>query len=366
MDEIDWELVGQTLKAGQYNLLLGAGVSLDSFSSDQKRTLPGAGALRDELAAAMPGVRANSSLNRLYRTARQQDRVDELITNRFINCVPGDTVKAITKFKWRRIFTLNIDDALEAAYDLVLNGQKPRPLNFNDPYEELRDRSQVPIIHLHGFSKRSEDGYVFDIKEYSRSIADLNIWAHNLSSFIRSEPFLILGTSLEEPDLTYFLADRFNVPVRSDRAASLFVEPFPDDATATDCAEYKVELNEATALDFLNLLDEKFPDRTTIKEDLLAELSGFDTDKLGIKEIAEFHADFEQVPKAVVLGNSQGTNFALGHRVTWADLKADLDIPRDLTGRLQTSTSSKIPSGFQLIVGPAGSGKTNSFTAASI
>ena len=161
--QMDWDQVGQTLRAGQYNLLLGAGVSRDSLSGNATGELPGAGGLRVELAAAMPGVREGSSLNRLYRSLKKADRVDELITSRFINCVPGDTVKKITEFRWRRIFTLNIDDALENAYLVNPKGQQPQSFNFNDPFEELRDRSQVPIIHLHGFSIRADDGYVFDI-----------------------------------------------------------------------------------------------------------------------------------------------------------------------------------------------------------
>lgn len=116
MNEIDWEFVGQAIRSGQYNLLLGAGVSLDSTSGRPAMCLPGAGALRDELASALPGVRPNSSLSRLYRVANDKNLVDALITKRFINCTPGNTVSAITKFNWRRIFTLNIDDALESAY----------------------------------------------------------------------------------------------------------------------------------------------------------------------------------------------------------------------------------------------------------
>ncbi len=56
-------------------------------------------------------MRAGSSLSRLYRNFTK-DQVDEHITARFGDCKPGPTVKAIPNFRWKRIFTLNVDDAL--------------------------------------------------------------------------------------------------------------------------------------------------------------------------------------------------------------------------------------------------------------
>lgn len=199
---------------------------------------------------------------------------------------------------------------------------------------------------------------MFDIKEYSGSMAENNIWAHNLASLIRSEPFIILGTSLEEPDLAYFLSDRFSVPIRSDRAPSIFVEPFPDEATESDCAEYRVSLFPKTALEFLTYIDERFPDRTSMRDDLLSKFSEIDEDKVDVKFMAEFLADFERVPLARTLGDAKGANFALGHRVAWEDLKVDLDISRDITGRVQTAVKAKQTGMFHIVVGPAGAGKT--------
>lgn len=358
MAEISWDLVGDAVKTGKYNLLLGAGVSLDSISGDKERTCPGAGALRDELQDALPKVRAGSSLNRLYKTMTE-DQITDLITRRFLNCMPGETVKAIASFRWRRIFTLNIDDALERAYELSLvPTQKVKSINYNDPYAEVRDLRILPIIHLHGFSRRAEDGYVFDIKEYMRSISNNNIWAHVLGSIIRTEPFIVLGSSLEEPDLSYFIADRAHLTPRVDRASSILVEPFPDDGTLVDCEEFAMQLYNGTSRDFLNEADTRFPARPSVNDAIEENLG--DASKLDLPPavLAEFHSDFERVPNEMLSGVDGGTNFAYGHQATWLDIQSGRDVSRVETTEFQSRVIKARPEVTHLIDGLAGSGKS--------
>jgi hypothetical protein len=61
-----------------------------------------------------------------------------LVTQQFSSCNPGSTVKRLTDYIWNRIFTFNIDDATEAAYELdsIKPQQKVVPINFNDTYVE--------------------------------------------------------------------------------------------------------------------------------------------------------------------------------------------------------------------------------------
>ena len=113
---VEWEQVGRGISNGSYNLLLGAGISADSVSTSSNLTyqgpLPTAGKFQNDLAAILPGIRSNASINRLFR-ALTDDQIAEHVTARFLDPKPGLTVRAIPKFRWRRIFTLNIDNALE-------------------------------------------------------------------------------------------------------------------------------------------------------------------------------------------------------------------------------------------------------------
>jgi hypothetical protein len=354
----EWELIGAALKAGHYNLLLGAGVSLDSPSGFKGENCLSAGQLQSKLQDALPRVRAGSSLNRLCRTMTETEK-DQLLTQRFRNCQPGPTVQAIANFRWKRIFTLNIDDALEAAYDSQsLPVQRYHPFNFNDPYESLRDLRTTPIIHLHGWAKRHEDGYIFDIKEYMNSIDSHNLWARVLASLIRTEPFIVLGSSLEEPDITYFMADRFNVTPRSDRPPSVLVEPFPDAGTEADCDEYRMTLFHGDALSFLGELDRRFPVRPSVDDAIRDNLGDLADLSIDHKALAEFHSDFEKVPLDGLDGSDGGTNFAYGHQPSWLDIQNGRDIARaeaaGLIAKITKSSNAAIP----LISGGAGAGKT--------
>ncbi|NVN86746.1 MAG: SIR2 family protein [Rhodopseudomonas sp.] len=354
---LPWDKIGDAVKSGRYNLLIGAGASLDSESGYPKVKCPSTFGLMEALQDALPDVRKGSSLNRLYRSMRPS-QVDELITRRFANCIPGDTVNAIARFRWKRIFTLNVDDALEGAYERTsLPVQSHKPINYNQPYESIRDLRILPIVHLHGWSRRSEDSYVFDIKSYMRTVAQNNIWAHVLGDLIRTEPFIVLGTSLEEPDLSFFLSDRANVIARADRPPSLIIEPAPDAGTAQDCKEYDMALYEGTALQFLSEIDSRFPVRPSVTdaiEDNLGDLSKLDVKPI---ELAEFHSDFERVPDHLPSGGDGGTNFAYGHAATWQDIQNDRDLARTQTSDWQSRVLRSTTSTF-IIDGAAGAGKS--------
>lgn len=271
---MDWDKIEHGIRSGGYNLLLGAGVSLDSFSSPnshsyRNKKLPGAGTLTEDILALKPGVKKSSSLQRIFRTLNDAE-IQDHITERFRETVPGETVKLITNFRWKRIFTLNIDDALENAYHSNdASPQKPVIVNYRDPFSEFPNKFDVPVIHLHGLATRPKDGYIFDINTYMKSVSDNNIWCHILGNIIRSEPFIVMGASLDEPDITYFISERDDKSVRIDRPPSILVEPFPDDATEVDCNDFELNLAESTAEIFLKKLDDKFPNRANISDNIV-------------------------------------------------------------------------------------------------
>ncbi len=333
-------------------------MSLDSQSGLPNEKCPAAGGLAKALQDALPGVRPGSSLNRLYRTMKPE-QIEQQITNRFRGCVPGDTVKEIAKFRWKRIFTLNVDDALERAYETKeLSVQSVRPFNYVDPYESIRDLRVLPIVHLHGWARRPEDEYIFDIKEYMGAISSNNIWAHILGTLIRTEPFIVLGSSLEEPDITYFLSDRANVIERRDRPPSIIVEPFPDAGTEIDCEEYKMGLFTGSALEFLNEVNRRFPVRPTVDEAIADNLGDIASAKIDASALTEFHSDFERVPDDGREGADGGTNFAYGHQPTWLDIQNGRDVSRENTGSLEAEIIKNGDKTLYVVAGGPGAGKT--------
>jgi len=360
--EINWDRVGHGLYSGTYNLLLGSGVSLDSFSSSKNPALsgnlPSTGELCENLISLKPGLKKGSSLNRVYRTLTKEE-IKNNITEQFSNTIPGNTVKKLSEFKWRRIFTLNIDDALEGAYNInPLSPQTPKVVNYNSEYIDYQDKLKVPIIHLHGYAASPEDGYIFDIRQYMKNIRENNLWGHILGNIIRTEPFFVIGTTLDEPDITYFLADRDKYTVRSDRPPSILVDPSPDSGTHIDCEDFLLKLYEGTALDFLNDIDNRFPDRPTVLDLITDNLQDIANKIHDPSILSVFHSDFERVPLAQTIQIDFSPNFALGHTATWSDMIGSRDISRDQTSLIRKNSGKLSPREIYLLLGKAGSGKS--------
>ncbi len=357
-DQTTLESIASSLKAGHYNLLLGAGVSRDSQNS--KGSLPSGEAFRQDL-CRLKGARDNSPLQRVYATLTPAE-VQEHVVERFRDCQPGPSVTKLTQFIWRRIFTFNIDDALERAYgapDLV---QTLTVFHFNDDYYEGRLLSEVPTIHLHGWIGRPDQGFVFSRDEYVRQIKSINPWMVLLTQFLPVEPFMIMGTSLDEVDLDFYLAHRTEVTAREDRGPSIFIEPNPDAVTENDCKRYNLLLFKGTTEEFLDYLAERVPERPTPME--LVPQETLRLLPAGISKTAalSFSADFELVPGIVPAGKA-ATRFMYGHVPSWQDLASELDIGRSVTTKIVNAVDAllKNPDSDQKIVllaDKTGAGKT--------
>ena len=225
---LDKELIGSfrhTLFAGKYNLLLGSGVSLSSRDRNGA-FLRGTEKLRQDI-CELTGARAGTSLSRAYSLLTEQQRRAELI-DRYSNCQPGEELFPLHKCLWKRIFTFNIDDVIESLYcDAGETAQKLTTFNFDSPFEPDTDVSELQCIHLHGYAREPEKGFVFSHNEYARILQGNNPWMMLLSEILPCESFVIAGASLNEVDLEYYLARRTSSSPRRGRGPSLLVEPNP-------------------------------------------------------------------------------------------------------------------------------------------
>ena len=215
-----------SLRAGQYNLLLGAGFSMDSKNAHGN--FPSGIQLLDELAEATKSKR--TTLQRLYQLLKPA-QVKQHITDRLSGSEPGETAKLITSFIWRRIFTWNVDDVIENVYknDKVL--QRVIPKHFNDVYTDPQSLEELLTIHLHGFVQQPERGYVFSREQYVNQITKINPWMTILTQRMLSEPIIIAGSTLDEVDLSYYLALRTGESARDDRGPSVLVMEKDPEAT---------------------------------------------------------------------------------------------------------------------------------------
>jgi hypothetical protein len=314
-----------SLFAGQYNLLLGSGVSLDSF--DRKGAqLKSAAELTTSL-CGLKGVNPTTLLSRVSLLLNT-DEIEQHITKPYSSCRAGETVKRLTSFVWRTAFTLNVDDALEAAYESVVHAkQEVESLNFDTNYKTPTSRSCLPIVHLHGFTREPEKTYVFSTSEYSRVTRGMNPWMHVLSEVIASEPFIVAGTSLNEPDLEYYLSGRTESSGRSNRGPSLFIEPFPDKITENLCQRHGLVLVRAKLADFLAWLLKEVGDPPSVTQLTVPSIQGVFKSALSAETQVSFFTCFELVRPVAQNPEGEVSPFHFGKAVRWSDLESSLDVP---------------------------------------
>ncbi|HWT19231.1 MAG TPA: SIR2 family protein [Variovorax sp.] len=350
-----------SLFAGQYNLLLGSGASLDSLDSDRKPLLS-ASALTKNL-CELKNVSTTTPLSRVALLLKP-DEIDEYLTKPYASCRPGETVKRITTFVWRAIYSFNIDDALEAAYETsTRRRQRAIPLNYDTNYRTPANQSKVSIIHLHGFTREPEKGYVFSAAEYARVTNGMNPWMHVLSELLATEPFIVSGTSLNESDLEYYLSARSNASLRTNRGPSILVEPYPDAITESLCDRHGLILVKATLAEFLHWTTETLGHSPQVSQLKVPSMEGLLDRGYGPDAQIEFFSSFELVKPAPPNPAAETSPFFYGKAPRWSDLESSLDLPTDDERRVSAKIRNYLESQdsktrFFMLLAESGSGKT--------
>lgn len=326
-----------SLTSGQYNLLLGAGVSMDS--SNARGKLPGGSVLKNDL-CKLKEANSNTSLQKIFALLDAHE-IKEHVTARFVKCTPGSTILKFPSFIWRRVFTFNIDDAMEAAYEQTDAAQKILSINYDDAYADAGSLTELLLVHLHGFVRYPDRGYVFSRDEYVQPMVRINPWMTVLTQFIATEPFIIAGSSLDEIDLDFYLAHRSATSAREDRGPSVLIAPTPDAVTRNDCDRHGLLLFKGSCSDFLDYCNQAAPKRPTPYELIPTESQRIIPVGVSKQAALSFSADFELVP-GTAEKSANVSRFMYGHPPSWTDLSSDLDISRTVSGTIIADIENRL------------------------
>ena len=201
-------------------LLLGAGYSLGSRNNDDKDlelasklgeilyehffTSKKYKSITDEDIEAANQCKTDlKMICTLLKTLELKSERDDFLTRYFKGCKPkpeNHYHEKFTRYKWNKIFTLNIDDLLEniyamqdLKYDVIDSGTA-------DPGRD--DAIRPKIIKLHGNVANPEFGYVFDSDEYTNFTAEQSPMLRLFGQYFSSNDVIILGSEFQENDLS--------------------------------------------------------------------------------------------------------------------------------------------------------------------
>lgn len=315
-----------TLRAGRYNLLLGAGVSLDSANRSGTR-MRGVAELTRRLCDVV-GVSPNTHLQRVASLLTPEQQESELVKPYTCGTV-GPSLSHVPHYLWRRIFTFNVDDVLECAYERTPSRkQQEASVNHTAPFEPTPERSSVQIIHLHGSVRDPDAGFIFSLLDYAQVIQDADPWVSLLAGILPTEPFIISGTSLNEVDVQAFLRPRVHPTPGRTRGPSLLIEPYPDKITREDCRRLNLDLVEATMGDFMEWVHSVLPAPPTIAELVIPDKTNIFSGTVGEAAKLRFFSDFRLIRGGATSPAPSPSSFLYGREPSWLDIEAHADVER--------------------------------------
>lgn len=187
------------------NIFTGAGFSvLAKDKTDAK--LPVGDGLRQELLAAFPSAPKKLALPQLctFISRCQKDNLNAYIKNRFDVGQFDERYENLNHIEIKSIFTTNVDNLLEK----IFQGSSKKYVNntsFNGA--EIKDRSAIDYVHLHGCVLDSDSPMIFgDLDIASALSSDPHRWSY-LRSQMNKHPTLFWGYSLKDAGTLETFAD---------------------------------------------------------------------------------------------------------------------------------------------------------------
>jgi hypothetical protein len=319
----------ETLNRGRYSLLLGAGVSLDSLNI-KNQCMQSGEKLRKELARII-GANDSTPLNKLT-SYLDEKQVADYLTRAFTVKKPGNSLKRIPNYIWKNVYTFNIDNVLEKIYSECVNPkQQINTINFPDKYIIPRNKSDLQIIHLHGFVDRSIENYIFSLNDYVTLIDTINPWMVTLAESFSCEPFVIAGASLNEIDLEYYFAKRKSKKVSSTSEPTILIEPCPDKILEKECKNNNIILVHATIEDFMEWVYSLMPSPKTIEDLLENALPVFGEEHISKYDKLQFYTDFQALQFHEMAQSTTISKFFWGTEPAIDDINQKLDVERSNT-----------------------------------
>lgn len=200
--------LAQRMAQGQVILFLGAGASIGSRNSLGQD--PPLGFRLTEILGQACGIihSPSDSLAFAMGTAINklgQEGVWRLLRTHYLKCTPSPALKLLARYYWPRIYTTNIDDAIERAFDVV-RINTPDVLTHRSPvsFSPVRE-DMVQLIKLNGSVDHLEAGLIFTADEYHDNIDRHDTWYNQIVADFYDKTFVFIGTQLNEPVFQHHL-----------------------------------------------------------------------------------------------------------------------------------------------------------------
>lgn len=158
----------------------------------------------------------------------------------------------LTKYSWRNIFTVNIDDLVEQIY---LINEVPLFVQNTNKLMPQPDNTTV-LYKMHGCVNKPNEGFIFAESEYDTLVskkidAKLNKFVQEL----QNNDIIFIGARMDEPDIRYYLQVYENAGCKYRTNRVIFIDPYPSVYLKTIVKKLDATLIEASAEEFLSYVE---------------------------------------------------------------------------------------------------------------
>lgn len=363
-------LIKSAYQNGKLVLFLGAGASRSSRSRDGSELLDG-WSLAKYLAEEAGWTYTDEPLSTVYGAVRKVlgSQVDEVFSKLYQHCSPSSEYLRLAKYPWARVYTTNIDDALEIAF----RDKSPQNLNIRNRNDSVENQDnsfeRLDLVKLNGSSDRPELGYIFSPQEYGKSAANIPQWYRELGSDFFQYVFVFIGTKLNEP-IFYHQVEHYRSIVKSGVPKSYVITPSASPIEIANLSEMNLEHVASGLEEFVNWLEDEITsppkslDLAFARNPSLKEM--FEKHSRAEKEkYVDLFAGVTLVSRAVLSGSNasetDGTirDFYRGFKPTWRDVIDGVPAELESLNGFQNTVNGYESTGKILVLyGPAGSGKS--------
>lgn len=153
---------------------------------------------------------------------KKKDELKKYLLKRFQDVIPAQFHYLLSKYPWKKIYTVNIDDLVEHIcyknhIDIVVQNTS----------KEKIVKDELEYVKLHGCVNAPDEPFIFSKSEYDNLISSRMNFKHNkLISDIQNENFIFIGASLDERDIDYYISQYENAG-HFRKGRLFFIEPYP-------------------------------------------------------------------------------------------------------------------------------------------
>ena len=361
--------IQRALHRGELVLFIGAGASCSS-TDRHGRFLPSGSELAREIAEFASMTYVDEELSIVYSAALKKmgDRLWAYFQDRFTHCQYSKCFEMLVQYPWARIYTTNIDDALDRA----LNRHSRQVVTVRYRFDRIDDQDQLytnlDLVKLNGSADRRQDGLIFSAQEYGKAAADDPRWYAELADDYFRYTFLFVGTRLREP-LFYHHIERYRMTNSAREGLSFVLTREASEIERESFASMNLQHLPGTLEDFCAWLQKQIPTppsswdvAVVARPELAAVARSTDPENLVRKlEVLEVVSRKDLARQITDTRPPAGRirDFYRGFKPTWSDIADGVPARLDALADARALVERLKPSDHLFAIhGPAGSGKT--------